>query len=451
MYLKKIQITAMLFWTIIFGFAQNPICPAGVYIPDPVARVWNDGKVYVYGSLIKPWDDELNAFKLKGDCYQWGMSSSDLINWEITKDIFASVGPNDQVSYNDAPLWAPDCMFRNGTYYLYYCQPTPKMPEGVATSKSPLGPFTNAKPIYLKGYNQIDPAVFIDDDGQAYYLWGQFEAKIARLKPNMTEIDTTSINPCVVTEKEHFFHEGVNMIKRNGLYYLVYTDISRKGRATCIEYSTSKYPMGPYKYRGVIIDNDGCDLKTWNDHGSLVEFKNKWYVFYHRATNGSVSLRKACIEPISFNEDGSITEVEMTSQGAGKPLDAFSKIEAERACLMFGSARIESVDKDSDQLGFITNDNNAEYKYIDFGTGAKSIQIRVASGKSAGKIAFKLDRLWHGPLGTIDIPGNGDGKTWTTLTCKLDETAGIHSFIMVFSTDDNENESFNVDWFKFEK
>jgi len=432
-----------------FAFAQNPICPPGIYIPDPTARVWQDGKMYVYGSLVSD-QNKGNGTKPAGDGYQWAMSSSDLIHWEITKDIIASVGPNDQISYNDAPFWAPDCMYKNGTYYLYYCQPYPKMPEGVATSKSPLGPFTNAKPIYLKGYNQIDPAVFIDDDGQAYYLWGQFEAKIAKLKPNMTEIDTTSINPRVLTEKEHFFHEGVYMIKRNEVYYLVYTDISRKGRATCIGYSTSKSPMGPYKYRGVIIDNDGCDPKTWNDHGSLVEFKNQWYIFYHRATNGSISLRKTCIEPISFNDDGSIPEVEMTSQGAGKSLDAFSTIEAEQSCLMFGNVRIESREKDNDQLGKITNNDNAAYKYIDFGNGTKSIEIRVAPGKNPGKIAFMFDRLWEPPIGILEIPGGGDGKTWTTLTCNFKQQIdGIHSFILVFNTTDNENESFGVDRFVF--
>ena len=445
---KIILIAVALFYRAVTVIvAQNPICPPGVYIPDPSARVWNDGKLYVYGSLIQKNGNDPNKFGGVG--YQWALSSSDLIHWEITRDIIASVGPDDQIHYNDAPFWAPDCMYKDGMYYLYYCQPYPEMPEGVATSKSPVGPFTNAKPIYLKGYNQIDPAVFIDDDGQAYYLWGQFSAKIAKLKPNMTEIDTTTINPVVLNEKQHFFHEGVCMIKRKGVYYLVYTDISRKGRATCIGYATSKSPMGPYQYGGVIVDNDGCDPNTWNNHGSVVEFNNQWYVFYHRATNGSVSMRKTCIEPISFDEDGSIPEVEMTSQGAGKPLNAFSKIEAEQTCLMFGNVRIESREKENDQLAKITDNDNAAYKYIDFGKGAESIRIRVAPGKNQGKITFKPDNLWEPPIGAIEIPGGGDGKTWTTLSCDLKRTEGIHLFIMVFNTTDHEADSFGIDWFTF--
>ena len=84
------------------------------------------------------------------------------------------------------------------------------------------------------------------------------------------------------------------MTKRNGIYYLVFADISRAGMPTCLGYATSKSPFGPYQYRGVIIDNDHCNPGNWNNHGSIVEFGGKWYVFYHRSTQGSVMMRKAC-------------------------------------------------------------------------------------------------------------------------------------------------------------
>ncbi|MDD4453636.1 MAG: family 43 glycosylhydrolase, partial [Proteiniphilum sp.] len=360
--MKKNYLTTLFLLFCGFGIAQNPICPPGLNIADPTTRVWKDGKLYLYGSR----DESLNYY---GSYDHWVLSTSDLLNWEFTPNAFASKGPFDQVPFNDDMLYAPDCMYKNGMYYLYFCQPGGL--EGVATSTSPTGPFTNPKELYLKKKNQIDPAVFIDDDGQAYYTWGQFQAKIAKLKPNMTEIDTTSIVENVITEKEHFFHEGNYMVKRNGIYYMVYADMSRKGMPTCIGYATSKSPMGPYKYGGVIIDNDGCDPNNWNNHGSIVEFKGQWYVFYHRTTHGVVNARKACIEPIYFNEDGSINEVEMTSQGAGKPLDAFSTIEAERACLLHGQVRIESYIWDqtnplnpdnNNQLGQIKNNDRAVYK-----------------------------------------------------------------------------------------
>ncbi len=445
--MKKYVFILVLLLTFKSLIAQNPICPPGLNIADPSARVWKDGKLYVYGSR----DESMNYYCSYD---HWVLSTSDLIHWEYTPNIFASKGTNDQVPYNDKLLFAPDCMYKNGTYFLYYCQPGGI--EGVATSKSPIGPFSNAKEIYLKKRNQIDPAVFVDDDGQAYYMWGQFQAKIAKLKPNMTELDTTTIVDNLVTEKEHFFHEGGYMVKRNSIYYFVYAHMGRKGMPTCIGYSTSKSPLGPFKYGGVIVDNDGCDPTNWNNHGSIVEFKGQWYVFYHRTTNGVINSRKACIEPIFFNKDGSINEVEMTSQGAGKPLDAFSKIEAERTCLLFGNVRIESYSLDqtnplnptnNDQLGRIKNKDWAAYKYINFGAGLKKVSVCVASGAKAGKIQFKTDNVWGGAIGTLEIPGGGDGKTWTVLTTDIKSTAGVHSLFLNFIA--TENESFNVDWFKF--
>jgi arabinoxylan arabinofuranohydrolase len=445
--MKKNYLTTLFLLFCGFGIAQNPICPPGLNIADPTTRVWKDGKLYLYGSR----DESLNYY---GSYDHWVLSTSDLLNWEFTPNAFASKGPFDQVPFNDDMLYAPDCMYKNGMYYLYFCQPGGL--EGVATSTSPTGPFTNPKELYLKKKNQIDPAVFIDDDGQAYYTWGQFQAKIAKLKPNMTEIDTTSIVENVITEKEHFFHEGNYMVKRNGIYYMVYADMSRKGMPTCIGYATSKSPMGPYKYGGVIIDNDGCDPNNWNNHGSIVEFKGQWYVFYHRTTHGVVNARKACIEPIYFNEDGSINEVEMTSQGAGKPLDAFSTIEAERACLLHGQVRIESYIWDqtnplnpdnNNQLGQIKNNDRAVYKYINFGDGATLVQMRVAPGSKPGKIIIRMDNSWEAPVGTLDVPGGGNGQTWELLTCRLKQVKGVHALHLSFVTE--ENSSFNVDRFVF--
>lgn len=77
----------------------------------------------------------------------------------------------------------------------------------------------------------IDPAVFIDDDGTAYYFWGQFQLRGGILTDDMTALIPESVKSNILTEHEHGFHEGASIRKRNGKYYLVYTDISR-GRAT---------------------------------------------------------------------------------------------------------------------------------------------------------------------------------------------------------------------------
>lgn len=443
-------VLSILLLSTISAISQNPICPSGLNIADPTARVWNDGKLYVYGSR----DENPNSYCSHD---HWVLSTPDLVNWEYVPDAFNSFGPKDKISYNNSVLYAPDCIYKDGLYYLYYCQPGKSNNEGVATSTSPTGPFENAKIMNIPSrYSQIDPGVFIDDDGQGYYTWGQFSAKIAKLKPNMTEIDTTTIIDGIITSKTHQFHEGNSMIKRNGIYYLIYAHNGRHGHPTCIGYSTSKSPMGPYKYGGVIIDNYGCNPNNHNNHGSLVEFKSQWYVFYHRSTHASKMMRKACVEPIQFLEDGNIPEVQMTSQGAGKPLHAFSEIEAERACYLNGNVRIETFSFDetnlinpnnNDQLAQIKNGDNVAFKSIDFGKGASSFTARVATATSGGKIEIRIDSLSGRVVGSCQVTYTGGWNNWKNIVCDIEEVSGVHELYLSFSG--GSELLFNIDKFQF--
>ena len=207
--------------------------------------------------------------------------------------------------------------------------------------------------------------------------------------------------------------------------------------------------MGPYKYGGVIIDNDHCDPGNWNNHGSLVEYKGKWYVFYHRSTHGCKSMRKACIEPVYFNEDGSINEVEMTSQGAGEPLNSLDEIEAERACLLYGNVRIQAFSPTEEELGKIWNGDCAGYKYLDFRKGITRIKMRIAPGANPGKIDIAIDNSWGPSIGTIDVPGGGNLKNWQTFTCSVLPVDGIRALWFRFSGEGDD--LFRIDSFQFEK
>ena len=418
--------------------AQNPIVPAGVYLADPEGHQWKDGQLHLYVSR-----DESPEYYCS-----WRydlLSTSDLRTWKITENAFASKGPNDQVSYSDGALYASDAAERNGKYYLYYSMNDP-IDEGVAVGDSPVGPFRNGQP--MKGISQIDPAVFVDDDGQAYLYWGQFSCKGAKLKPNMTEVDTTTIVDGLVTEKEHFFHEGSSMRKHNGIYYLVYAHL-RKGRPTCIGYATSRSPLGPFKYGGVIVDNAGCDPESWNNHGSICEFNGQWYVLYHRTTNATRSMRKVCIEPITFNPDGSISEVEMTSQGAAGPLNAFESTPAERACWMWGNTRIHLRAPHDEELSGIRNDNYAVYRYLDFGVGATTFTVEVTP-KAGGRIEVWIDNLWTPPVGVVDVPAGQDDKP-ITLTIPIAATRGVHALTLRFMGEPTADELFRVESFVLEK
>lgn len=418
-------------------FSQNPISPMGVYIADPTGRVDKDGRLYVYGSL-----DKVPTTYCSTDYHV--LSSSNLKDWTLYLNRFSSKGENDEVSYSDGPLYAPDMMYRNGTYYLYY--DTSDGSEGVATSVSPAGPFRYGTKI--EGISGIDPNVFVDDDGQAYYFWGQFSAKGAKMNADMKTLDMGSIKDGILTEQEHGFHEGGFVFKRNGWYYYVYTDVTRRDEACCIGYSMSRHPMGPYEYKGIIIDNTGCDPGNWNNHGSVVKFGNQWYVLYHRSTHNSNTMRKACIEPIHFLNDGTIPEVEMTTQGALNPLSAFDKLDAARACLLHGNVRIEWMeDIHREVLSKCHGGDRVVYKYLNFGNGTKKMTLRVKS-ESGGHIRAILDHHFHGSFGVVDVPA---GQDWTELTCELKESvSGVHALWLCFDGKSEAGNLFQVDWIKFE-
>ena len=439
--IKSVFVLLIPLWFTGVAYGQNPIVPSGIYIADPSVHVWKDGRLYLYGSLDENTDDWCSH-------RYHVMSTDDLKNWVIQKDVFSSKGINDRVSYNDELLFAPDCSYKDEKYYLYYCQPDSLNAEGVAVSDTPNGPFQDAQALDLNGISEIDPSVFIDDDGQAYYVWGQFNMKMAKLKPNMIEIDRATIKTQVLTEEEHYFHEGAFMTKRKGIYYLVYADISRSEMPTCLGYATSQFPMGPYKYGGVIIDNDQCNPGNWNNHGSIVEFRNQWYVFYHRSTHGSKVMRKACVEPIFFRADGSIPEVEMTSQGAAGPLDARLKIEAEWACNLQGTLRVEAVSSSEEALAQIRNEDKAFYKYLDFGDGVSKVIVRMAPGVNGGVMNLFSGQPWHRCLASIQIDPFTD-REFITITKEIEKVVGVQKLVLQFSGKEGCDIT-SLDWFQFE-
>lgn len=272
--------------------------------------------------------------------------------------------PDPAVHY----LYAPDAIEKGGKTYLYIC--CDDQSEWVAVADTPAGPFS--EPSKMEGAQGIDPAVFVDDDGTAYYYWGQFQLNGCRLKENMREIEEGSVVRGLITEKEHFFHEGSSMRKRNGIYYLVFADVSRGkpspygGTPTCLGYATSTNPLGPFIYRGVIIDNAACDPASWNNHGSIEEIDGQWYVFYHRSTCGESRMRRACCERIYFDEQGLIQEVPMTSSGANACLDAKGLLfDAPLACALSGTCYIDALKRGREErIVRIEEGDTAVFRYI---------------------------------------------------------------------------------------
>lgn len=371
---------------------MNPVLPLDVFVPDGEARVWPDGRLYLYGSL-----DVAGRNSYCSSAYRV-FSTDDLESWVDHGVSFQSGMAHGE---SDRVLFAPDVVLANGQYRLFYCDDHGG--EGVAVSATPQGPFHHARALPLADGDGIDPAVLVDDDGAVYYFWGQFQLRGARMAPDLVSLDPATVTRDVLTEEQHGFHEGASIRKIRGTYYMVYTDISR-GRASCLSHATSTHPLGPYEKRGVIIDNTGCDPASWNNHGSIAEFRGHWYVFYHRSSRGTKFHRRACVEPIAIAPDGTIPEVPMTTQGASPALEATRELDAGRACQLSGHVRVAPVtDGGAEEcLTGIRHGDTAVYRYLEFPEACRGLDVCVSGGESP----VRIDVMRDGPHGTL--LGSGD-------------------------------------------
>jgi hypothetical protein len=290
-----------------FSHAQNPFV-RDIYTADPSAHVWDDGRLYVYPShdIDPPRGCDLMD---KYHVY----STVDMVNWvDHGQIVEASQVPWGQPLANGGKfMWAPDCAYRGGKYYFYFPHPdkdpwNANWKIGIAVSDKPASDFTVlSEP--LKGLpesGEIDPCVFIDDDGQAYFYYGGGNHCYgAKLKDNMIELDG-ELQPMTGL---YDFHEGTWVFKRNNVYYLTYAD--NQSGANRLRYATSNSPLGPWSHKGVYLNSTTSDTS----HGSVVQYKGQWWAFYHTADlSGTGLLRSICVDSLFFNDDGTIKTVVQT-------------------------------------------------------------------------------------------------------------------------------------------
>ena len=412
-------------------YQHNPILDSHIFVPDVEAHAWGDGRIYLYGSF------DHQGVETYCSAVHHVYSSEDLLHWTDHGVVFSVA--DSTWAQDCGVLYAPDCAYRDGWYYLYYCVPDGRC--GVAKSQSPTGPFTDVGQI--EGVWGIDPAVFVDDDGQAYLYWGQLTwGKIAKLKSNMVEIEPDSVVDSLTIE-EHEFHEGSSVKKINGKYYFLFSDTHRhSNRPTCLGYAVSDHPMHGFQYGGVIIDNFGCDPATWNNHGSIECFNGQWYVFYHRSTHGTVNSRHVCVEPIFIDENGFIGEVRQTSSGVGDAIPASAHVPSHLACELSGHLRIAG-DEDSAEnlvLSEIRNGDGASFRYLEF-HGETSVYVSV---KYTGvcRVELYVDGNYHTEL-KVEAAG-----VYTTVQASMPPLYGKHTATWKFYRGEDQA-PFSMEFFRF--
>jgi len=292
--------------------ATNPLF-APLFTADPAVLV-DGGRVYLFGGR-----DEAPPEGKDYVMHEWRVfSTCDMVNW---KDEGVPIKARD-FAWAKGRAWASDVVKRHGKYWFYSTvehATVPGFAVGVAVSDSPTGPFQDARGSALItndmttqtdiAWDDIDPAVFVDDDGQAYLYWGSTVLKVAKLKANMTELDgpITTV-PVANFVEASYLHK--RKVKGKSTYYLSYSQHFPEETA----YMTGPSPTGPWTPQGVVMERN---LKTKTIHQAFFDFNGKSYVAYHNAElpGGSEFRRSLAVEEFSYRADGTIPFIHQTRTG----------------------------------------------------------------------------------------------------------------------------------------
>lgn len=438
--------------TILTGRAQSSIIQTK-YTADPAPLVYRD-TVFLYTT-----HDEDDAFGFK--MQNWLLyTSTDMTNW-TDHGIVASLKDFKWVPYDNG-AWAPQCVTRNGKFYLY-CPMPGGTGIGILVSDSPYGPFKDpiGKPLIKNSTDDIDPTVLIDDDGQAYLYWGNPHLYYVKLNEDMVSYSGEIINE---PTKPKNYQEGPWVWKRNGHYYLAYA-------STCcpegIGYAMSNSPTGPWEYKGMIMEGDP---RSNGNHPGIIDYKGKSYVFglnysvLKETMSKHYERRSVGLDNLTYNADGTIQKLPFWSASIHieqtEHINPYNKVEAETIAYSEG-VKTEMVTewerniswdkgkKIADRL-IVTSIHNGDYikvAGVDFSKGATGVEISVAS-LYGGKIEIHTKSVDGPLLATVIIQATGEGDIYKPVTATITEKniKGVYDLFFVFK---GEKELFNLDWWKF--
>ncbi len=422
------------------SLADNPIVQH-IFTADPAPMVHGD-TVYLYTSHDE--DVTVNNFFTMNDWRVW--SSKDMVNWTD----HGSPLSYHSFSWATGKAWAPHCIERNGRFYLY----VPVSDAiGVAVADSPTGPFEDAigRPL-VSNYQYIDPTVFVDDDGQAYLYFGNPKLWYVRLNDDMIS-HSGQVEQIPMTtesfgqrngdaERPTLYEEGPWFYKRDDLYHMMFAmgPLPEK-----IGYSTSSDPLGPWTYQKVIMESQSGHAFT--NHAGVVDFKGHSYFFYHtQELSGDGYKRSVAVEEFSYNADGSFPTITKTSEGVTdsvQPLNPFQQTEAETIAWESG-IETETCSEGGMTVTSIDNGDTIKVEQVEFGSGATTLDVRVASPSGGGTIELRLDGSDGTLVGTCMIASTGGDQSWATQSCSVDGATGQHDLYLKFT-----GGGFKFNWWKF--
>ncbi|CCZ87837.1 glycoside hydrolase family 43 protein [Phocaeicola plebeius] len=419
--------------------AQRPIIQTK-YTADPAPMVYND-TVFLYTTHD---EDDAEGFKMQ----DWLLyTSTDMVNW-TDHGVVASLKSFDWVK-RDNGAWAEQVVERNGKFYMY-C-PIHGNGIGVLVSNSPYGPFKDplGKPLVWQKehWDDIDPTVFIDEDGQAYMYWGNPNCYYVKLNEDMISYSGDIVK---LKETPEHYQEGPWFYKRNGHYYLAFA-------STCcpegIGYAMSDSPTGPWKTKGYIMRPTE---RTRGNHPGIMDYKGKSYVFglnydlLKLETNTHYERRSVSVAEMHYNEDGTIQEVPYWADTKLEQIGTFNpfrKVEAETMAWGYGLKTTPNADKSLS----VVDVNNGEYicvRGVDFGKN-KARRFEVSAlPLEGGNLKIRLDAPDGKIVGNVNIPQGNETSKYELYSCEVNAVSGIHDLYLSFEGENNKD-LFELDYWKF--
>ena len=436
--------------------AQNPFVQTWC-TSDPAPMVHN-GTMYVYTGHD---EDGADFFWMQ----EWRVySTQDMVNWQDHGSPLAL----ESFSWADDRAWASQTIERDGKFYWYICAHSKisgGMAIGVAVGDSPTGPFRDAlgKPLFENGsWDHIDPTVFIDDDDQAWLMWGNPQVYYLKLNRDMISYEgelgklpmtEEAFGGPMMKEREKgktykdSYVEGPWLTKRNGTYQLLY---AAGGVPEHISYSTAPSPLGPWKYAGEIMPLSNTN--SFTNHCGVADFKGHSYFFYHtgKLPQGGGFGRSVAVEEFKYNADGSFPTILPTDEGV-KPVGEFNpyrKVEAETMAFSKG-IKTEQNDEVGVYVSDIHNGDYIKLQNVCFCNKLpRTFTARVASGLRGGQIEVRVDSIKGKLACKLEVPATGGWEKWQTLTADFTELVkGRHDLYLVFKGRKGPK-LFNFDWWE---
>ena len=420
--------------------------------------------------------------------YDWLLwSTTDMVNWTEHGAVASLKEFKWRSRENGA--WAIQTVERDGKYYLY--APLHGHGIGVLVADTPYGPFRDplGEPLVWQKehWDDIDPSVFTDDDGQAYMYWGNPQTYCVKLNKDMisTQGDILVLNPkdgkmrpvkeegakinlrAPYSEKANWavqhYQEGPWFYKRNGHYYMSYA-------TTCcpeaLGYAMSDSPLGPWEWKNYIMRPTERDR---GNHPGICDFKGHSYVFgqdydlMHLETFRHHERRSVSAQEITYNADGTIQEIpywlDQKPMKQLQWLNPYRRVEAETMAWGFGlkSAKMgientgvvkdmpESTGKKNMYIFDLDSGEYIRLRGVDFAKGAKQFNITAAATGTA-TITLRLDSQDGPAIGTVAVGSTGSVEKYKAFSGKVKGATGVHDLYICI---DKASGDVRLDWWTF--